>query len=50
MRREGVGERRRIKVFEAATPEISAETRGGADLERNLGDIPVFIRSFSDLP
>jgi hypothetical protein len=50
MRREGVDERRRIEIFEGATPKISAETRGDADLERNPGEIPVFIPSFSDLP
>ena len=50
MRREGVGERRRIGIFEVATPKIPAETRDGADLEQNPSDIPVFIPSFSELP
>jgi hypothetical protein len=50
MRREGVGERRRIGIFEVATPKIPAETRIEADLERKPGAIPVFILSFSDLP
>ena len=50
MRREGVGEGGRIWIFEAATPKISAETRGDPDVQRNSGDIPVFIPSFSDLP
>ena len=50
MRREGVGEGGRIWIFEAVTPKISAETRGDADLDRNPGDTPVFISSFSDLP
>jgi hypothetical protein len=50
MRREGVGERRQIWISETATPKIPAETRGDADLDRNPGDIPVFIPSFSDLP
>jgi hypothetical protein len=50
MRREGVGERRRIRIFETATPTIFTETRADADLERNPTDIPVFIASFSDVP
>jgi hypothetical protein len=50
MRRERVGESRRIWIFEAVIPKILAETCGDADLERNPGDIPVFIPSFSDLP
>ena len=50
MHRERVGERCRIWHFEAATPKIPAETCGDTDLERNPGDIPVFIPSFSDLP
>jgi hypothetical protein len=50
MRREGVGEGHRIWIFEVTTPKIPAETRGGADLDRNPGDIPVFIPSFSDVP
>ena len=50
MRREGVGARRRIWIFEVAKSKIPAETRGGADLEQNPGDIPVFIPSYSDLP
>jgi hypothetical protein len=50
MHRERVGERRRIRIFEAATLKISAKTCGGAGLERNPIDIPVFITSFSDVP
>jgi hypothetical protein len=50
MRREGVGERRGKGILETAIPRIPAETRGGADLEQNPADIPVFIPSFSDLP
>jgi hypothetical protein len=50
MRRESVGERRGIWIFETATPKIPAETRGDADLNRNPGAIPAFIPSFSDLP
>jgi hypothetical protein len=49
MRSEGVREGCRIWIFEAATRRISAETLDQADLERNPGDIPVFILSFSDL-
>jgi hypothetical protein len=50
MRREGVGERCRIWIFEAATRKIPAETCGDADLERNPIAISVFIPSFSDVP
>jgi hypothetical protein len=50
MRSEGVREGCRIWIFEAATRRISAETPDQADLERNPGDIPVFIPTFSDLP
>jgi hypothetical protein len=50
MPREGVGERRGIWTFEAATRKIPAETRDGADFKQNPGDIPVFIPSFSELP
>jgi hypothetical protein len=50
MLRKVVGEGRGIWMFEATTPKIPAETRDGADLEENPGDIPVFIPSFSDLP
>ena len=50
MPREGVGEAGRVWIFEAATSKIPAETRSDADVDRNPGDIPVFIPSFSDLP
>jgi len=50
MRRERVGEKRRIRIVEAATLKISAETCSGASLERNLREIPVFATSFSDVP
>jgi hypothetical protein len=50
MRRGSVGERRQIGLLEAATLKIPAETLSEADLDRNPGDIPVFIPSSSDLP
>jgi len=50
MHREGVGERRRILIFEATPRKILAETCADVDLERNPTEIPVFIPSFSDLP
>ena len=50
MRRKGVGERRQIRIFEAAALKISAETCGNASLERNPIAISAFMTSFSDLP
>lgn len=50
MRREGVNEGGRIWIFEAAIQRVSAETRDDPDVQRNSGDIPVFIPSSSDLP
>jgi hypothetical protein len=50
MRREGVGETRRMRVFEAQSANVSAETRAAAQSERNPDAIIAFIPSFSDLP
>ena len=50
MHREGVGEIRRKRDFEASEPTIAAETRDCADQEQNPIAISVFITSFSDVP
>jgi hypothetical protein len=50
MRRERVGESRRIRDCEAKSEDVSAETWHCTDRERNSIAISVFITSFSDLP
>ncbi len=50
MRRERVGESRRIRVFQAAGKNVSTETRANARLEGNPDAIFAFIPGFLDLP
>jgi hypothetical protein len=50
MRRERVGESRRIGNCEAKSEDVSAETSHCADRERNPIAISVFSISFSDVP
>lgn len=50
MRRKGLGETRRMRVFEAQSVNVPAETRACPDQQPIPNAISVFIISFSDVP